>query len=71
MPLIIIRKRQLKAITGLSPRHIDRLEKSGDFPSRIQLSPRAVGWLSDEVENWVKNRQRGMMSPPSELSIDN
>ena len=66
MSSIIVRKKQLKQLTGLSPRHIDRLEKTGAFPSRIQLSPRAVGWFLDEVESWVNNRQRGVLSPPCE-----
>ena len=60
----IIRKSQLKEITGLSPRHIDRLEKAGKFPTRIQLSLRAVGWYEDEIIQWLNTRPRGPAVAP-------
>lgn len=64
----IIRKSQIKEITGFSPRHIDRLEKAGKFPIRIQLGPRAVGWHEQEIIEWLESRPRGGAAAPfSEL----
>ncbi len=39
-----------------SPQHIARLEKAGLFPQRIQLGPNRVGWLEQEVLDWLKKR---------------
>ena len=36
--------------------HIDRLEKAGQFPKRVQLSPNRVAWLESEVEQWFSER---------------
>lgn len=56
----IIRKSQLREATGFSPRHIDRLEKEGHFPKRLQLGPKAVGWLEEDIIEWLSNRPRGI-----------
>ncbi len=34
-----------------------RLEKTGQFPARRQLSPNTVGWLRSEIEIWLESRQ--------------
>jgi prophage regulatory protein len=60
----IIRKSQLQEFTGLSPRHIDRLEKAGKFPSRLQLGPKSVGWYENEISEWLNNRIRGPALAP-------
>lgn len=44
--------------TNLSRATIDRLERAGHFPQRVQLSPRRVAWKSDEIRTWIKSRQR-------------
>lgn len=48
--------------TDLSRATIDRREKEGLFPQRVQLSPRRVAWRSDEVRDWVASRQRCALS---------
>jgi len=53
----IIRPRDISSLTGLSSVTIYRLEKAGKFPSRIKLSPGAVGWRRSEVEAWLDARQ--------------
>jgi prophage regulatory protein len=57
---IIIRKPEVRARTGLSDSGIWRLEKRGDFPARVLLSPGgiAVGWYLQEVKNWCASRPR-------------
>lgn len=49
-------KRQVRDLVLYSPQHIDRLEAAGKFPKRVQLGPCRVGWLEDEVIEWMKAR---------------
>ena len=50
----ILSKRQLKELVLYSPQHIARLEKAGQFPKRVQLGPSRVGWVEDEVLDWLQ-----------------
>jgi prophage regulatory protein len=52
----IISKRQLKELVLYSPQHIARLEKAGQFPKRVRLGQARVGWIEDEVLDWLKQR---------------
>ena len=52
----ILSKRQLKEMVLYSPQHVARLEKAGTFPKRIQLGPNRVGWVEDEVLDWLQKR---------------
>jgi len=52
----ILSKRQLKELVLYSPQHVVRLEKAGTFPKRIQLGPNRVGWVEDEVLDWLQTR---------------
>lgn len=48
---------KLLELIGLSHTTQWRLEKAGDFP-RIKLGRGSVGWHLDEVEEWLKERER-------------
>jgi prophage regulatory protein len=52
----ILSKRQLKELVLYSPQHVARLEKAGLFPKRVQLGPNRVGWVEDEVLDWLQHR---------------
>ncbi len=52
----ILSKRQVKELVLYSPQHIARLEKAGQFPKRVQLGPSRVGWVEDEVLDWLQQR---------------
>ena len=52
----ILSKRQLKELVLYSPQHVARLEKAGEFPKRIELGPNRVGWVEDEVLDWLQVR---------------
>lgn len=52
----IISKRQLKELVLYSPQHIARLEKAGHFLKRVQIGPQRVGWVEDEVLDWLQQR---------------
>lgn len=56
--LSVLRLPQVVAKTGLSRSTIWRLERDSLFPSRIQLSPNAVGWSEAEVAQWLAKRPR-------------
>jgi prophage regulatory protein len=55
-PISIIRLPQVKARTGLSRSTIYAKTAAGEFPSAIDLGPRAVGWIESEVEQWLNDR---------------
>ena len=52
----ILSKRQLKELVLYSPQHVARLEKAGLFPKRVQLGPNRVGWVEDEILDWLQQR---------------
>lgn len=54
----ILRRKQLLDIVGISYTTLWRLEKAGDFPARVRLGYGSVGWHLDEVEEWLKGRER-------------
>ena len=57
LPRIISRK-ELKLIVPYSPQHILRLEKRGEFPKRVQIGSRRVGWYFVEIQAWLNSRER-------------
>ncbi len=56
MPDKILRLPQVIDTTGLSKASIYRLERSGDFPKRVSISPGAVGWGQFAIQEWIKTR---------------
>ena len=43
-------------VTGLSKATIYRLLARGEFPARVRLSPRCVGWRVAEIDAWLAAR---------------
>lgn len=52
----LLSKKEVRDKVLYSPAHIARLEASGLFPKRVQLGAGRVGWVDEEVENWIKDR---------------
>lgn len=52
----IIRSKEVQQITGLSRTTLWRLERAGNFPSRVALCPGSVGWRLSEVDEWIRSR---------------
>lgn len=50
----IIRLRDVMAHTGLARSTIYKFIKEGLFPKQVPLGGRAVGWILEEVEGWVR-----------------
>lgn len=57
---LVWRKPEVRQATGLSDTTIWRLIKAGQFPKKIQLGPRAVGWLAEEVAAWARKKREGL-----------
>jgi len=57
-PTKIIRFPKISEITSLSRTTIWRLEAEGDFPGRRKIGKRGVGWLLNEVDEWMQSRPR-------------
>jgi len=34
-----------------------RMERAGDFPTRIQISANRIGWLEADVDAWLDERK--------------
>ena len=54
----IIRFPKLHEITSLSRTTVWRLEADGKFPKRILIGSRGVGWLLNEIQDWMTSRPR-------------
>ena len=54
--LLILRRKQVEARTGLSCSTIYLRMSEGKFPKPISLGARAVGWLESEIEDWLAAR---------------
>jgi prophage regulatory protein len=57
MPILRFAKVQKRM--GLSRSTIWRLEREELFVRRVQLSPNAVGWVEEEVDEWILSRMAG------------
>lgn len=53
----LIRRREVLRRTGLSSTALDRLERSGKFPIKVTIGPRAVAWSGSEVNAWIDARK--------------
>ena len=52
----ILSKKALRELVLYSPQHIARLEKAGTFPKRVILGQNRVGWVEQEVLDWLEQR---------------
>jgi predicted DNA-binding transcriptional regulator AlpA len=58
----ILRFPQVKQRVGLGKTTIWALIAKGEFPVPLKLSERAVGWLDDDLDEWIEKR-RGAGGP--------
>ena len=57
--VLIMKLLRLKAVmeaTGLGRSSIYKFIAQGTFPKPVQLGDRAVGWVDQEVEDWITDR---------------
>jgi prophage regulatory protein len=48
----------VKALTGLSKSSLYALIRINSFPASVQLGPRMVAWVKEEVQAWAAERVR-------------
>jgi prophage regulatory protein len=56
---ILLKRKQVVALTGYSGEHLRRLEAAGKFPQHLKLgSGRSahVSWLATEIQAWIDAR---------------
>lgn len=56
--LMVLRRRQVEARTGLGRSSIYALIADGQFPAPIRLSTNTVGWLEHEIDAWIADRTK-------------
>ncbi|MNV47570.1 Prophage CP4-57 regulatory protein (AlpA) [compost metagenome] len=66
MTQLVYRIGDLQRVIGLSKWTVYNLMKTGDFPRPVQLTSKAVGWRTSDVEKWVNDRQVSGDPPPNE-----
>ena len=54
----LLRLPAVRERTALSRSTLYALERAGQFPRRVQIGPRAVGWYEDEIAHWIESRCR-------------
>jgi prophage regulatory protein len=52
----IIKLPEVMAITTFSRSTIYRLIEMGEFPIQIKLAERSIGWIEQEVEDYIENK---------------
>ena len=58
VPLKFLRFHAVRDRTGLSRSTIWRLERRGEFPKHRRISTNAVGWLEQEINEWMLARAK-------------
>jgi prophage regulatory protein len=56
LPLRVLQEPEVERTTGLKHTRIWELERAGQFPRRIKIGERAVGWLAHEIEDYIRGR---------------
>lgn len=50
----LLRLGEVKEQTGLSRSSIYAKIAEGDFPNAVHISERAVAWVQEEVQTWIR-----------------
>ena len=54
----ILRMAAVMRLTGLSKATIHRRYRAGTFPRPLRLGPQSIGWLREEVVEWLESLPR-------------
>ena len=52
----IIRLSEVLEMVPVSRSHVYRLERTNQFPRRLKLGLRRVGWRESEIRRWIDER---------------
>lgn len=64
----ILRRRTVLGLCGISDATRYRLEAAGKFPARVRISENAVGYFSDQIEEWINSRRSDDLVDRSNLN---
>ena len=51
----ILRRNEVEDRTGLSRSTIYSQMEDGRFPKSVSLGARSVGWIEEEIEDWIQS----------------
>lgn len=51
-----IRRAEVVRRTGISDSERQLLARRGEFPRQVQISPRCVAWVEEEIDAWCRGR---------------
>ena len=57
-PEELIFKHERKRLVPISDATVWRMERRGEFPRRINVSPGRVAWRRSEIEQWLERRSK-------------
>jgi prophage regulatory protein len=52
----IFKIKKVLEVTGLGRSSLYSMVGAGTFPQPIRLTPRAVGWIDTEVQEWITSQ---------------
>lgn len=59
---VLLRRKQVEAMTTLSRSRIYVLMKIGEFPAPVRLGSQSVAWLRSDIEAWINQRIKASRS---------
>ena len=51
---VFVKRSELVEMIPLSFRTIENMERAGEFPQRIRLSPKRIVWSRQELNEWLQ-----------------
>lgn len=57
----LLTSKEIESVVGLSRTAIYRMEIRGDFPKRVKIGARKIGWYESEVNDWLARRERARL----------
>ena len=54
--MILLRRKTVEKLTGLSRSSIYAMMSGGTFPKQIKIGRRAVAWRQNDIENWINEK---------------
>ncbi|WP_010322919.1 helix-turn-helix transcriptional regulator [Marinobacterium stanieri] len=52
----ILTRKEVEQLTSMSRTSIYRMMGKSEFPKQVRLSPSRVGWLAEDIDNWLQQR---------------
>ena len=56
-PIRLLRIQQVLELVGLKKATVYQLHRTGQFPRKVKITSRAVGWVEEEVQQWLTERR--------------